>query len=189
MAFNDIFTWFQSLPTLVGLNYTNTVITNENDKPYNLDVDYSKHKSFKFKPMDKQKALEVIVESNPEYYFPLVICISKGQKINNELHERSFTVVDAARADGCKTKFAIKGSGGRYISKDPEGAARKAFSRLCLRKRIRGQCAMIITVQELTQGSNGKTWTYKLNREKHPAPIELNVRVIEYRPVAQQIID
>ena len=52
---------------------------------------------------------------------------------------RSFTVVDAARSDGCKTKFAIKGSGGRYISKDPEGAARKAFSRLCHRKRIRGQ--------------------------------------------------
>lgn len=100
---------------------------------------------------------------------------------------RSFTVVDAARSDGCKTKFAIKGSGGRYISKDPEGAARKAFSRLCHRKRIRGQCAMIITVQEMTQGSNGKTWTYKLNREKLATPIELNGRVIEYRPVAKAI--
>lgn len=98
---------------------------------------------------------------------------------------RSFTVVDAARSDGCKTKFAIKGSGGRYISKDPEGAARKAFSRLCHRKRIRGQCAMIISVQEMTQGSNGKTWTYKLNREKLPTPIELNGRVIEYKPVAK----
>jgi len=98
---------------------------------------------------------------------------------------RSFTVVDAARSDGCKTKFAIKGSGGRYISKDPEGAARKAFSRLCHRKRIRGQCAMIITVEETTQGSNGKTWTYKLTREKLATPIELNGRVIEYKPVAK----
>lgn len=98
---------------------------------------------------------------------------------------RSFTVVDAARTDGCKTKFAIKGSGGRYISKDPEAAARKAFSRLCHRKRIRGQCAMIISVQEQTQGSNGKTWTYKLNREKLATPIELKGRVIEYRPVAK----
>jgi hypothetical protein len=98
---------------------------------------------------------------------------------------RSFTVVDAARSDGCKTKFTIKGSGGRYISKDPEGAARKAFSRLCHRKRIRGQCAMIISVQEQTQGSNGKTWTYKLNREKLATPVELNGRVIEYRPVAK----
>jgi hypothetical protein len=100
---------------------------------------------------------------------------------------RSFTVVDAARSDGCKTKFAIKGSGGRYISKEPEGAARKAFSRLCHRKRIRGQCAMIITVQELTQGSNGKTWTYRLNREKLATPIELNGRIIEYRPVAKAV--
>jgi hypothetical protein len=100
---------------------------------------------------------------------------------------RSFTVVDAARSDGCKTKFAIKGSGGRYISKEPEGAARKAFSRLCHRKRIRGQCAMIITVQELTQGSNSKTWTYRLNREKLATPIELNGRIIEYRPVAKAV--
>lgn len=98
---------------------------------------------------------------------------------------RSFTVVDAARSDGCKTKFAVKGSSGRYISKDPEGAARKAFSRLCHRKRIRGQCSMIITVEETTQGSEGKRWTYKLNREKLATPIELNGRKIEYRPVAK----
>ena len=98
---------------------------------------------------------------------------------------RSFTVVDAARSDGCKTKFAVKGSGGRYISKDPEGAARKAFSRLCHRKRIRGQCSMIITVEETTQGSESKRWTYKLNREKLATPIELKGRKIEYRPVAK----
>lgn len=100
---------------------------------------------------------------------------------------RSFTVVDASRSDGCKTKFSVKGSGGRYVSKDPEGAARKAFSRLCHRKRIRGQCAMNITVQEMTQGSNSKTWTYKLTREKLPTPIELNGRVIHYRPVAKAV--
>jgi len=107
------------------------------------------------------------------------------QSASGKAGYRSFTVVDAARSDGCKTKFTIKGSGGRYISKEPEGAARKAFSRLCHRKRIRGQCAMIITVQEMTQGSNGKTWTYKLTREKLATPIELNGRKIEYRPVAK----
>ncbi len=100
---------------------------------------------------------------------------------------RSFTIVDATRVDGCKTKFTVKGSTGRYVSKDPEGAARKAFSRLCHRKRIRGQCAMIITVQEMTQGSNGKTFTYKLNREKLATPVELNGRVIHYRPVAKAL--
>jgi hypothetical protein len=44
---------------------------------------------------------------------------------------------------------------------------------------------MIITVEETTQGSEGKRWTYKLNREKLATTIELNGRKIEYRPVAK----
>jgi hypothetical protein len=44
---------------------------------------------------------------------------------------------------------------------------------------------MIITVEETTQGSAGKRWTYKLTREKLATPIELNGRKIEYKPVAK----
>ena len=69
MAFSDIFNWFQYLPTIVGLNYANVQLNGNSttDEINNIDVMYSKHKTFKFEPMDKQKALEVIVSANSSY--------------------------------------------------------------------------------------------------------------------------
>ena len=93
---------------------------------------------------------------------------------------RSFTVVDAKRIDGCPTKFSIRGDTGRYISKDPRGAASKAFTRLCRVKRIRGQCAMYLSVRETTQGASNpdKTFTYKLRRFLLPEPVEIRPGVM-----------
>lgn len=93
---------------------------------------------------------------------------------------RSFTVVEARRVDGCPTKFAVKGHGGRFIKRTPRAAASTAFNRLCRRKRIKGQCAMILSVQETTQGSAGEVFTYKLNRNKLAEPLERNGYVIQY---------
>lgn len=93
---------------------------------------------------------------------------------------RSFTVVDARRIDGCPTKFAIRGDTGRYISRDPRGAAKKAFSRLCRVKRIRGQCAMYLAVRETTQGASNpdKLFSYKLRRFRLPEPIEVRPGIV-----------
>lgn len=93
---------------------------------------------------------------------------------------RSFTVIEAKRVDGCPTKFAVKGHGGRFIKRTPRAAASTAFNRLCRRKRIKGQCAMILSVQETTQGSAGEVFTYKLNRNKLAEPLERNGYVIQY---------
>ena len=80
---------------------------------------------------------------------------------------RSFTVVNATKHDGCLTKFKE----GRYISSSPFGAAKKAFTELCRVKNIKGVCTFIITVQETTEGSNKKKFSYKLNRKKLAKPI------------------
>jgi len=93
---------------------------------------------------------------------------------------RSFTVVEAKRVDGCPTKFAVKGQGGRFIKRTPRAAASTAFNRLCRRKRIKGQCAMILSVQETTQGSVGEVFTYKLNRNKLAEPIQRGEYLIQY---------
>ncbi len=93
---------------------------------------------------------------------------------------RSFTVVEAKRVDGCPTKFAVKGHGGRFIKRTPRAAASTAFNRLCRRKRIKGQCAMILSVQETTQGSAGEVFTYKLNRNKLAEPIQRGDYLIQY---------
>ena len=83
--------------------------------------------------------------------------------------KRSFSVVNVTKKDGCPTKF----HSGRYESKTAHGAASKAFSQLCRVKKIRGVCTLIITVQETTQGSSKKEFTYKFKREKLAKPITL----------------
>lgn len=91
--------------------------------------------------------------------------------------KRSFTVVKAVHADGCETKF---NANSRFISRTPQSAASKCFTELCNLKRVKGGCALYITVRETTQGSLCKEFTYKCNRKKLDKPIELKGRVIEY---------
>ena len=85
---------------------------------------------------------------------------------------RSFTLVKVIKKDGCPTKFRP----GRYESKTAHGAASKAFSQLCRVKKIRGVCTLIVTVQETTQGSAKKEFTYKFKREKLAKPITLKTK-------------
>lgn len=85
----------------------------------------------------------------------------------NEKGFRSFTVVEASKHGGCSTKFV----GGRYINRNPYGAAKKAFTELCRVKDIRGVCSLVITIRETTEGSKKKEFTYKLNRKKLKDPI------------------
>ena len=101
---------------------------------------------------------------------------------------RSFTVVNATKHGGCKTKF---GSGGLYRSRTPVAAAKKAFSELCRIKRIRGICTLFITIKETTRNSKNKQYTYKLNRHKLKTPLILQGSsgeyVIEYQSKAKSV--
>ena len=96
------------------------------------------------------------------------------------MSERSFTVVDARGTDGCATKYSVSGHGGRYHGTHAR-AASKAFTQLCKVKKIKGQCAMIITVRETTQNGDGKQLSYKLKRVKLDKPrVMTNGAVYEY---------
>jgi hypothetical protein len=101
---------------------------------------------------------------------------------------RSFTVVNATKHGGCKTKF---GSGGLYRSRTPVAAAKKAFNELCRIKKIRGICTLFITVKETTRNSKNKEYTYKLNRNKLKTPLILQGSageyVIEYQSKAKSV--
>ena len=99
---------------------------------------------------------------------------------------RSFTVIEVGKHGGCRTKF----HGGRYVGRNAVGAARKAFNDFCRVKRIRGVCALVVTVKETTSGSKGKVFSYKLNRRKLAEPIirlegTNNEFVIEYGVTAK----
>ena len=106
----------------------------------------------------------------------------------NKSGYRSFSVVGAKKHGGCDTKF----KGGRYISKTPVGAARKAFNALCRVKKIRGVCTLHVMVKDTTRDSktSGKVYTYKLQRKKLSKPLVMmkgtdNEYKIEYTIVAK----
>merc|ERR1711990_1031372 len=100
---------------------------------------------------------------------------------------RSFTVINVTKGSGCTTK----GHGGRFKSRAPVGAAKKAFSEFCRTKRIRGVCTLLVVMKETTKGSAGKTFAYRLKRHKLAQPIIRSVKgkewVIEYEVKAKSV--
>ena len=92
--------------------------------------------------------------------------VTKG---NRQL--RSFVITNVQKESGCPTKF----TSGRFVSANPVSAARKAFSRLCNLKRVKGVCTFIVTVEDTTRGYSkmGKKYTYKVQRKKLTKPIVL----------------
>ena len=90
-----------------------------------------------------------------------------------ESTDRSFTVINMRKPGQGGKKTSIPSEGGRYISKTPFAAAKKAFGIACREKKIRGQCTITVTVQETTRGADGKVFSYKLKREKLKKPLEI----------------
>ena len=93
--------------------------------------------------------------------------------------KRTFKVVSVVNKDGCETKF----NPGRYTGTH-RSAARKAFTKLCHHKKVKGVCSLYISVQETTQGSGKvevddnkkgkvvkKCRIYKVDRVKLTKPV------------------
>tara|TARA_B100001175_G_scaffold317941_1_gene337946 strand:+ start:2753 stop:3121 length:369 start_codon:yes stop_codon:yes gene_type:complete len=100
---------------------------------------------------------------------------------------RSFTVVElmkpaqlTAKRHSMKKTGLTNDDGGRFESKDPAGAARKAFNQACRDKDIKGQCTLVVKIQETTAGSRKKVYTYKLKRIKLKKPIIMVRGGVEY---------
>ncbi len=92
---------------------------------------------------------------------------------------RSFTVVEVSTTTGhIKGKENVEG---RYISRTPAGAARKAASRVCRESKIKGQCTLRITIRETTRGSSGKSFSYLAKRVKDPVTVERDGVRIQYK--------
>ena len=101
--------------------------------------------------------------------------------------KRSFCVSAVQNVSGCVTKFAK----GRYLSANPGSAAKKAFTRLCNLKNIKGKCTFVVTVKETTKGTKGKEFTYKIERTKLKKPLVMmegtdNEFKIEYETKAKK---
>ena len=72
---------------------------------------------------------------------------------------------------------------GSYVSSSPSSAARKAVSKLCAEDKKR---KVIFSIRETTRDSNKKVYgPYIGYMQKLDKPVELNGRVIRYKPIAK----
>ena len=83
---------------------------------------------------------------------------------------KHYTIEGAFHTDGCPTKFKGPSGTGRFTSKNPGSSAKKAFSSLCQRKKIHGQCSLIVKVRETTHNSKHKEFAYVAHRKLKAVP-------------------
>ena len=87
-----------------------------------------------------------------------------------EKGKKSYKIVHVKKSNGCVTKH---NHDSRFISRTPNGAAKKALTALCSQKSIKGVCTLYITLQESTRGSSKKQFTYMCKRQKLKQPLEI----------------
>jgi hypothetical protein len=92
--------------------------------------------------------------------------------------KRSFKIVDVGDLRGAKGKHNL---GGRYMGSTPLSAAKKAFTRVCRETAIKGQCTLVIKIQETTRGADGKIFTYRGKREMNPITVMRNGVEVTYK--------
>ena len=93
------------------------------------------------------------------------------QQFGGKDSKRHFTVVMGGKEHGL------------YVSSTPSSAARKAVTKLCAANKSK---KVEFHMREITQDSKKKTYgPYEGYIEKLKEPIELNGRVIKYKPVAK----
>ena len=101
--------------------------------------------------------------------------------------DRSFTIIHLkSKSKGNKSK-----QGGRYISKSPLGAAKKAFNRECSTSKIRGVCSLVIILKETTSNSKHKLYRYQIKRSILVKPLVINMNgtevTIRYKTSGKQL--
>ncbi len=91
-----------------------------------------------------------------------------------EQDDRSFTIDALYRG-----KSKLRTSGGRYISKTPSEAARKAFSQYYRGKS--GKMTLEVHIRETTNDSAHKIFKYKISKIASKKKVERDGKMIEYK--------
>lgn len=89
---------------------------------------------------------------------------------------RSFTIKSIIKNGNSKSSH----SGGRYISETPVSAAKKAFTKTFLNNKSKNLKAKVV-IQETTQNSLKKKYSYTIKRIYSPTQIEKDNMIITYK--------
>lgn len=89
---------------------------------------------------------------------------------------RSFTIKSVIKNGNSKSS----NSGGRYISETPVSAAKKAFTKTFFNNKSKNLKAKVV-IQETTQNSLKKKYSYTIKRIYSPIQIEKDDQVITFK--------
>jgi DnaJ-domain-containing protein 1 len=90
--------------------------------------------------------------------------------------KRIFQIIDVST----RNKKIKSKKGGKYISSSPSGAAKKVFTRECRLSKIKGQCTLIVKIQDM---DSKKIFKYKMKRlvAKNPVERMINGKKVVYK--------
>ena len=88
--------------------------------------------------------------------------------------KKTYVVTTVSTKSGGKK--GVQNTGSKFKSKTPSSAAKKAASRICSKSKIKGRCALNITIQQIDSSSNpvGKPMHYHVLRTKTTSPVAVN---------------
>lgn len=89
---------------------------------------------------------------------------------------RHFTIVSVY-----KGSTDLEVSGGRYTSKIPVAAAKKAFSQTVQTKKIDGETDVVVKIRETTQDSSHKEYSYKVSKVPQEKEIKIGDKIVRYK--------
>jgi hypothetical protein len=90
--------------------------------------------------------------------------------------DRSFTV-EAFYMSGKR----LRTSGGRYISKKPADAAKKAFSQYYRNHKKSGRFSLQVHLRETTSGSSHKIYKYKVSKVNDSKEVMRDGELVVYK--------
>ena len=93
--------------------------------------------------------------------------------------KRTFTVTHVETSSGGKR--GSSNEGGRFVSASASGAARKAATKICRSTKVKGRCALVVSLKETTRDSKNKEYVYHVKRVLDPKTVMRNGVEVTYK--------
>ena len=84
--------------------------------------------------------------------------------------------INGKEVDGGRYELPFKTKSGKVQTRGPKDKASTAFSEICKKNNMKGECSYKFAIQETTRGSNKKVYHYEGKRVKLAKPIVLELQ-------------
>ena len=122
-----------------------------------------------------QQIIQTQTQKKTSIPLPLPVSGSMAPMAMAPMKDKKTYVVTAVTTKSGGKK-GVQNTGSKFKSKTPSSAAKKAASRICSKSKIKGRCALNITIQQIDSSSNavGKPMHYHVLRTKTTSPVAVD---------------